>query len=126
MRHGKLPPGDPHGAASSTPESPASEITTSRNRVLHLRSFNGTQVKTPLIAASLAALCASGSVCAQSSVTLYGIIDEGLTFSNNQLGNKAYQMQSGISQGSRWGMQGTEDLGGGLSAIFRLENTPTL
>ena len=79
-------------------------------------------MKTPLIAASLAALCASGSVCAQSSVTLYGIIDEGLTFSNNQLGNKAYQMQSGISQGSRWGMQGAEDLGGGLSAIFRLEN----
>jgi predicted porin len=84
--------------------------------------FNGTQVKTPLIAASLAALCASGSVCAQSSVTLYGIIDEGLTFSNNQLGEKAYQMQSGISQGSRWGLQGAEDLGGGLSAIFRLEN----
>jgi predicted porin len=79
-------------------------------------------VKTPLIAASLAALCASGSVCAQSSVTLYGIIDDGLTFSNNQLGEKSYQMQSGISQGSRWGMQGTEDLGGGLSAVFRLEN----
>lgn len=67
-------------------------------------------------------LCASGTVCAQSSVTLYGIIDDGLTFSNNQLGEKSYQLQSGISQGSRWGLQGTEDLGAGLSAVFRLEN----
>ncbi|MBB2930629.1 porin [Paraburkholderia silvatlantica] len=79
-------------------------------------------MKTPLVTVSLAALCASGSVWAQSSVTLYGIIDEGLTFSNNQLGKQSWQMQSGISQGSRWGLLGTEDLGGGLSAVFRLEN----
>ncbi|WP_321954225.1 porin [Paraburkholderia bannensis] len=59
---------------------------------------------------------------AQSSVTLYGVIDEGLTFTNNSGGHQAYQMSSGYVAGSRWGLKGTEDLGGGLSAIFTLEN----
>ena len=59
---------------------------------------------------------------AQSSVTLYGVIDEGLTYATNQNGGHNYQLQSGVTQGSRWGMLGKEDLGGGLSAIFSLEN----
>ncbi|MBN3724008.1 porin [Burkholderia sp. Ac-20379] len=59
---------------------------------------------------------------AQSSVTLYGVIDEGLNYTNNSNGHAAYQMQSGFAQGSRWGLKGTEDLGGGMSALFQLEN----
>lgn len=59
---------------------------------------------------------------AQSSVTLYGIIDDGLTWSSNQGGHSAWQMQGSISQGNRWGMRGLEDLGGDWSALFRLEN----
>ncbi len=59
---------------------------------------------------------------AQSSVTLYGIVDDGLTWSSNQGGHSAWQMQGSISQGNRWGMKGVEDLGGGSSAMFRLEN----
>lgn len=59
---------------------------------------------------------------AQSSVTLYGIIDVGLVFNNNAGGQKQYFMSSGNIQGSRWGLRGTEDLGGGLSALFVLEN----
>jgi predicted porin len=59
---------------------------------------------------------------AQSSVTIYGIIDDGLTWSNNQGGKSAWQLQSSISQGNRWGFKGAEDLGGGTTAIFRLEN----
>ncbi|WP_321797578.1 porin [Caballeronia sp. J97] len=62
---------------------------------------------------------------AQSSVTLYGILDEGLTFVNNvggPTGGKRFALDStsGIS-GSRWGFTGKEDLGGGLKAIFTLE-----
>src|SRR6516162_5284682 len=62
---------------------------------------------------------------AQSSVTLYGILDEGLTFVNNvggPTGGKRYALDStnGIN-GSRWGLTGKEDLGGGLRAIFTLE-----
>ncbi|WP_454874662.1 porin [Paraburkholderia xenovorans] len=73
---------------------------------------------------SLALLCMpfiSASVWAQSSVTIYGIIDDGLTWSSNQRGKSAFQMQSGISQGNRWGLKGEEDLGGGTRTIFRLE-----
>lgn len=59
---------------------------------------------------------------AQSSVTLYGVVDEGLNYTTNVLGNKDYELQSGYAQGSRWGLKGAEDLGGGLKAVFTLEN----
>ncbi|WP_250500026.1 porin [Caballeronia sp. GAWG1-5s-s] len=75
---------------------------------------------------SLLALAAlgvfAGAAHAQSSVTLYGIIDAGFAYSNNVLGQKLYSMSSGNVQGSRWGLRGTEDLGGGLKALFVLEN----
>lgn len=59
---------------------------------------------------------------AQSSVTLYGIVDEGLSYTTNAGGNSAWQLTGGIAQGSRWGLKGTEELGGGLRTIFQLEN----
>ncbi|HEX7913877.1 MAG TPA: porin [Paraburkholderia sp.] len=59
---------------------------------------------------------------AQSSVTLYGLIDEGIDFTNNSGGHQVYEMTSGYAQGSRWGLKGTEDLGGGLSTVFQLES----
>lgn len=64
----------------------------------------------------------AGAAHAQSSVTLYGIIDEGFIFNNNAKGVHLYGLSSGVMQGSRWGMRGTEDLGGGLKALFVLEN----
>ncbi|MCG5078561.1 porin [Paraburkholderia tagetis] len=60
--------------------------------------------------------------CAQSSVTLYGIIDNGFNYNSNMNGSRSYAMQGGVLNASRWGLKGTEDLGGGLSAIFTLEN----
>jgi predicted porin len=59
---------------------------------------------------------------AQSSVTLYGLIDEGVTYVSNSAGHSQWALQSGVEGGSRWGMVGSEDLGGGTRAIFRLEN----
>lgn len=59
---------------------------------------------------------------AQNSVTLYGVIDEGFDYTNNVGGNKVYELQSGYAQGSRWGLKGTEDLGGGLKTVFQLES----
>jgi GBP family porin len=59
---------------------------------------------------------------AQSSVTLYGLIDAGITYTNNQHGHSNWQQTSGSVNGSRWGLRGAEDLGGGLKAIFTLEN----
>lgn len=64
----------------------------------------------------------SGIACAQSSVLLYGIVDEGFQFNNNAGGKRQYYLASGELNGSRWGLRGSEDLGGGLKAIFVLEN----
>jgi predicted porin len=75
---------------------------------------------------SLLALAALGTFAgvahAQSSVTLYGIVDAGFAFNNNSGGHKLYETSAGNLQGDRWGLRGTEDLGGGLKALFVLEN----
>jgi predicted porin len=67
-------------------------------------------------------LLMSATAFAQSSVTLYGLIDEAIGYTNNAGGKAAWQMQSGWVAGDRWGLKGVEDLGGGLKAIFTLEN----
>nr|WP_179402011.1 porin [Burkholderia guangdongensis] len=59
---------------------------------------------------------------AQSTVTLYGVVDAGVTYTNNQQGHAAWQFTSGNESGPRFGLIGSEDLGGGLKANFRLEN----
>ena len=56
---------------------------------------------------------------AQSSVTVYGAIDLGVTYYKGGASDK--RIDSGISWGSRLGFRGNEDLGGGLTAIFDLE-----
>jgi predicted porin len=66
----------------------------------------------------------AGVAHAQSSVTLYGLIDAGVTYANhaNAQAKDLVQYADGVAQGSRWGLRGSEDLGGGLKAIFTLEN----
>ncbi|MFM0644071.1 porin [Paraburkholderia bryophila] len=71
---------------------------------------------------ALALLGAASPVFAQSSVTLYGVIDEGIDYTNNVGHGSVVELASGYAQGSRWGLKGAEDLGGGLKAIFQLEN----
>ena len=57
------------------------------------------------------------------TVTLYGLIDTGLQYvSNGPGGHSKTGISTGNLSGSRWGLRGSEDLGGGLSAIFTLEN----
>ncbi|NKJ47659.1 porin [Burkholderia sp. SG-MS1] len=76
--------------------------------------------KTFWSAAGLA--CLSITAHAQSSVTLYGLIDVAAIYSSNQDGGRSFAMASGSTRGSRFGLLGSEDLGGGTRAIFRLEN----
>ncbi|WP_144140442.1 porin [Paraburkholderia sp. BCC1884] len=68
----------------------------------------------------------SSAAHAQSSVTLYGLIDAGLMYTNNVskggTHGSLFQATSGNINGSRFGMRGAEDLGGGLKAVFVLEN----
>jgi predicted porin len=76
-----------------------------------------------LTSLSLALLGTAGVAHAQNSVTLYGVIDTGLTYVHNANGNeKLVGTSSGVLSGDRWGLKGQEDLGGGLKAIFQLEN----
>ncbi|CAG4890092.1 porin [Paraburkholderia saeva] len=71
---------------------------------------------------SLALLGTAGVAHAQSSVTLYGVLDDSIQYVSNVNGHSLTQMAAGNLQGNRWGMKGSEDLGGGLKAIFQLEN----
>jgi predicted porin len=70
----------------------------------------------------IAGLVGFGSnVRAQSSVTLFGLIDAGFGYTNTNAGSR-YAMMNGNINGDRWGLRGREDLGGGLAAIFQIES----
>lgn len=62
-----------------------------------------------------------GHAAAQTNVSLYGLMDAGITYTNNQGGGSNIQALSGQNPGNRLGFRGNEDLGTGLSAIFLLE-----
>lgn len=59
---------------------------------------------------------------AQSSVTLYGLVDDGVTYISNVGGSHTIRLEDSISQGSRFGLKGSEDLGGGWKSLFNLES----
>ncbi len=76
-------------------------------------------------AAALGCLAASAAMAqetATSSVTLYGIADAGINHVTGLKQGSVTQLASGIMEGSRWGLKGNEDLGGGMRAIFTLES----
>jgi predicted porin len=75
-----------------------------------------------------AAMLAVVPAFAQSSVTLYGVIDTGLSYQSSSTtlgsatgGHSAFKMVTGVWAGTRVGLKGVEDLGGGTKAIFTLE-----
>lgn len=81
------------------------------------------------VVTSAAAIVFVGVAHAQSSVTLYGIVDSGFLYTNKTLdtatganaGKQFSLINAGLSA-SRFGLTGTEDLGGGVKAEFKLEN----
>ncbi|WP_341249650.1 porin [Cupriavidus pauculus] len=85
--------------------------------------------------AMAALLACTGSAFAQSNVILYGVADINMEYVNHVgavptaangfnpgPSHDVYRMSSGGLAGSRWGLRGTEDLGGGLSGVFVLES----
>lgn len=90
------------------------------------------RLKMTLYALTLTSL--SGLATAQSSVTLYGIVDLGLAYQSRKAGadavvftnpSKTYNqlaMASGQAAASRWGIKGTESLGNGISTNFVFES----
>lgn len=80
-------------------------------------------IKDRVMAASSVLLGLSSlSVHAQSSVTIYGVLDAGFVYNSNANGQHQVSLTSGNVQGDRWGFQGKEDLGGGLATVFKLES----
>ena len=83
-------------------------------------------MKKIVISSAIGALFAAATpqAFAQSSVTLYGIVDEAIRYQTNAGpgGDDQVAMTSGPETHSRWGLKGSEDLGGGWSAVFHLEN----
>lgn len=78
----------------------------------------------PRAAVGLAlAAIAAGGAHAQSSAQIYGIIDAGVLVSDTGApGAKTqYEVSTGNQAGTRLGFRGSEDLGGGLKAVFQLE-----
>jgi general bacterial porin, GBP family len=79
-----------------------------------------------LSAAVLATMALGTTAQAQSSVTLYGLIDGGLRYQSVSLANgdgvTNFGGAYGVQSGNRFGIRGTESLGNGNSAIFQLEN----
>ncbi|AHC49611.1 porin [Achromobacter xylosoxidans] len=92
--------------------------------------------KTLLAAAMLATF--AGAAQAETSVTLYGIIDTGIGYNkvsgtssimdetgatrDVDFGGSRIGMINGVQAGSRWGLKGSEDLGDGLRAMFTVES----
>jgi predicted porin len=76
------------------------------------------------ICVSAALVMATGSAHAQNSVTLYGIVDTGVAYYNHAAGNGSFVGMPSLTgeMPSRFGIRGTEDLGGGYKAFFVLEN----
>ncbi|WP_338758788.1 porin [Massilia sp. METH4] len=76
-----------------------------------------------LALAVLAALSLNHAAQAQSSVQLYGLLDAGVEYVNHATedGGNLARVISGGKNTSRWGIRGSEDLGGGLKAVYNLE-----
>jgi predicted porin len=70
----------------------------------------------------LPAALGTAGAAAQSNVAVYGIVDVGLARESGTPSGKATNLNSGLASGSRLGLKGSEDLGGGMKANFVLEN----
>jgi predicted porin len=76
-----------------------------------------------LVALAVSAIAAGAASAQTANVTLYGVVDTYVANIRASGGGKSVtQMDAGGLSGSRWGLRGSEALGGGLNAVFTLEN----
>ncbi len=78
-------------------------------------------MKKSLLALAVLASFASAA-SAQSSVTMYGLVDAGITAERGGADGSITKLATGVQQGNRLGFKGVEDLGNGLKANFQLES----
>jgi len=77
-------------------------------------------MKTARLLLPLALTCATPAM-AQSTTTLYGIIDAGVNYLSNYGGHSAWSMDTGLLSPNLFGLRGSEALGGDMKAVFTLE-----
>jgi predicted porin len=82
-----------------------------------------------LIASFFLIVSQSTMALAQDSITIYGLIDIGLQYTTVSqardrviLSNQFFGIASGVQSGSRFGLRGTHEMGGGFESVFTLEN----
>jgi predicted porin len=73
-------------------------------------------------ACGAALIAVSTQASAQSSVTIYGLMDVGVTYISNMSGHSSPQFKDGQNSPNLWGITGTEDLGNGWKTIFLLRD----
>lgn len=78
--------------------------------------------QTAMLAGAALLAGASGTAAAQASVTVFGLLDVGLVHESGGAAGAANKISSGVSNGTRLGIRGEEDLGGGWAALFLLES----
>lgn len=80
-------------------------------------------MKRAVLTLSVLALACGASLAQDTppTVTVYGIIDAGITHTTG-LASEKNQVVSGIMEGSRFGLRGNEDIGGGFRALFTVEH----
>ena len=83
-------------------------------------------MKRVLVPTLMAMACGAAMAQSTSSVTLYGIVDAGIQHVTGYKKGSDTALVSGIMDGSRFGLRGNEDMGGGYRAIFTLENRTEL
>jgi predicted porin len=67
-------------------------------------------------------LTITGGAMAQTNVLVYGLLDVGVVRESGGPAGSVVKLDSGLQYGSRLGFLGTEDLGGGNSALFHMES----
>src|SRR5471032_275056 len=87
--------------------------------------FYATQLKKNIMKKSLITIAVLGAMSsaalAQSNVTIYGLLDAGVVSERGGAAGSVTKLTGGVASASRLGFKGNEDLGGGLSALFVLE-----
>ena len=74
------------------------------------------------VAIAITGLLSVSAASAQSTVTLYGLVDAGVNHVTGLRNGSNTAIASGIMEGTRWGLRGSEDIGNGYKGIFTFES----